>query len=68
MISARVAALFDNEVIDGAVDGFANTIRGVGSRLRFAQRGQMQQNLAFAFAVAAILIIGFLLYSNALAK
>jgi len=68
MISARVAALFDNEVIDGTVDGFAASIRGIGRRLRFAQRGQMQQNLAFAFAVAAVLIIAFLLYSNGLAK
>jgi len=64
MISARVSGLFDNEVIDGAVDGFANSIRGVGRRLRFAQRGQMQQSLAIAFAVAAALIIAFLLYSN----
>ena len=70
MLSARVAGLFDNEVIDGAVDGFAESIRGIGRRLRFAQRGQMQQNLAFAFAVAAVLILAFLWYSNsyALAK
>jgi multicomponent Na+:H+ antiporter subunit D len=68
MWSARVAGLFDNEIIDGAVDGLAETIRGVGRRLRFAQRGQMQQNLAFAFAVAAALIIAFLLYSNAHAR
>jgi multicomponent Na+:H+ antiporter subunit D len=68
MLSARVAGLFDNEVIDGAVDGFAESIRGIGRRLRFAQRGQMQQNLAFAFAVAALLILAFLWYSNALAR
>jgi hypothetical protein len=55
-------------VIDGAVDGLADSIRGIGRRLRFAQRGQMQQSLAFAFAVAAALIIAFLWYSNALAK
>jgi multicomponent Na+:H+ antiporter subunit D len=68
MVSARVAALFDNEIIDGAVDGLAGSIRGVGRRLRFAQRGQVQQNLAFAFAVAAVLIIAFLFYTNSLAK
>jgi len=70
MVSARVAGLFDNEVIDGVVDGFAESIRGIGRRLRLVQRGQMQQNLAFAFAVAAILIIAFLWYSSfhALAK
>ena len=65
MLSARVAGLFDNEVIDGAVDGFAESIRGIGRRLRFAQRGQMQQNLAFAFAVAAVLIVAYLLLMRA---
>jgi hypothetical protein len=46
------------------VDGLADGVRGVGRRLRLAQRGQMQQNLAFAFAVAALLIVAFLLFSN----
>jgi multicomponent Na+:H+ antiporter subunit D len=68
MLTARVSAMFDNEVIDGAVDGLAGTIRGIGQRLRFAQRGQMQQSLAFAFAVAAALIIAFLLYTYVLAR
>ena len=68
MVSARVSGLFDNEVIDGAVDGLANTIRSIGRRLRFAQRGQMQQSLALAFAVAAALIIAFLVYTKAFAR
>jgi multicomponent Na+:H+ antiporter subunit D len=68
MLTARVSAMFDNEVIDGAVDGLAGTIRGIGQRLRFAQRGQMQQSLAFAFAVTAALIIAFLLYTYVLAR
>ncbi|MGO8927814.1 MAG: Na(+)/H(+) antiporter subunit D [Limisphaerales bacterium] len=68
MLTARVSGLFDNEVIDGAVDGLAKTIRGIGERLRFVQRGQMQQTLAFAFAVAAALIVAFLWFSNALAR
>jgi multicomponent Na+:H+ antiporter subunit D len=63
MKTARLAGVFDNEVIDGFVDGIAQTIRGVGRRLRFAQRGQMQENLAFAFAVAALLIVAFVIYS-----
>jgi hypothetical protein len=61
----RVAAfsgVFDNKIIDGFVDGLAKTIRGVGRRLRFVQRGEMQQNLAFAFGAAAILIIAVLLF------
>ena len=61
MLTAKVSGLFDNYVIDGAVDGFAESFRGIGRRLRFVQRGQMQQNLAFAFAVAAALIVAFLL-------
>jgi multicomponent Na+:H+ antiporter subunit D len=64
MLTAKVSGLFDNYVIDGAVDGFAESFRGIGRRLRFAQRGQMQQNLAFAFAVAAALIVAFLLFTK----
>src|SRR5215831_100266 len=44
MVTARVAGLFDNRVIDGFVDGLAQTVRGFGQRLRFAQRGQMQES------------------------
>ena len=64
MITAKVSGLFDNYVIDGAVDGFAASFRGIGRRLRFVQRGQMQQSLAFAFAVAAALMVAFLLFSK----
>ncbi len=64
MITARVAGAFDNTVIDGFVDGVAESVRGIGQRLRLAQRGQMQENLAFAFAVAAALIVAFVLFSN----
>ena len=64
MLTARLASLFDNLVIDGVVDGLASSVRGIGRRLRSAQRGQMQQNLAFAFGVAAVLIVAFILYSN----
>ena len=61
IIVARVSGLFDNNIIDGAVDGLATSIRGVGRRLRFAQRGEMQQNLAISFAVAALLIVAFVI-------
>jgi multicomponent Na+:H+ antiporter subunit D len=64
MLAAQVAGLFDNYVIDGFVDGVAESVRGIGKRLRLAQRGQMQQNLAFAFAVAAVLIVAFILISR----
>lgn len=64
MLTARLAGLFDNTVIDGLVDGLASSVRGVGRRLRFAQRGQMQENLAFSFAVAAVLIVAFIFFST----
>jgi len=63
MKTAKRAGQFDNEIIDGFVDGLADTIRGIGRRLRSAQRGQMQENLAFAFGVAAVLIVLFVIYS-----
>jgi multicomponent Na+:H+ antiporter subunit D len=58
MLTSRLAGLFDNHVIDGIVDGLATTVRGVGGRLRFAQRGAMQENLTLAFA-AAVVLSGF---------
>ena len=64
MITARLAGLFDNAVVDGIVDGTAETVRGIGRRLRFAQRGQMQESLTLAFGVAAVLIVAFIIYSN----
>jgi hypothetical protein len=64
MITARLSGKFDNGVIDGLVDGLAEGVRGIGRRLRFAQRGQMQQSLAFSFAVAAVLIVAFIWFSK----
>jgi multicomponent Na+:H+ antiporter subunit D len=61
MLTASVAGWFDNKIIDGAVDGLAYSVRSLGRRLRPAQRGEMRQNLAFAFAVAAILIVALVL-------
>jgi multicomponent Na+:H+ antiporter subunit D len=63
MKAARAAGSFDNSFIDGVVDGVAQSVRGIGRRLRSVQRGQMQENLAFAFAVAALLIVVFVIYS-----
>ena len=63
MKSAGLVGVFDNRVIDGAVDGLASAVRGLGGRLRFAQRGALQENLTLVFAVAAILILAFLFSS-----
>jgi len=57
MVAARVASLFDGRVIDGAVDGLASAVRDAGRRLRSAQRGAMQESLAFTFAIAAVLLM-----------
>ncbi len=57
MRSANLVNVFDNRVIDGVVDGFAGTFRSIGERLRGAQRGPLQQNLALAFAAAAIVVL-----------
>ncbi len=59
MLSARLAGRFDNGVIDGLVDGLAHAVRNLGGRLRHAQRGQLQENLGFAFAFAAVVIVAF---------
>jgi multicomponent Na+:H+ antiporter subunit D len=61
MISARLAGAFDNKVIDGLVDGVATTVAGFGKRLKLAQRGQVQESLAFAFAAAAVLMVAFVI-------
>ena len=62
MKSASLVGRFDQRVIDGTVDGLASAVRGLGGRLRFAQRGALQENLTFAFAVAAVLLLGFMVF------
>jgi hypothetical protein len=60
MLTSRLVGVFDNRVIDGVVDGFASTIRGVGSRLRAAQRGSVQENLTLVVGVGILLILALL--------
>jgi multicomponent Na+:H+ antiporter subunit D len=57
MFSSRVAAAFDTYVIDGVVDGFAGGIKRIGERLRFTQRGALQESLTLAFGVAAVVVV-----------
>ena len=68
MSTARNSGDFDNKIVDGAVDGVATTVAGIGRRMRTLQRGQMQQSLAIAFAVAAVIVISFLVWTNGGAK
>jgi multicomponent Na+:H+ antiporter subunit D len=62
MLTARLSGWFDNRVIDGLVDGLAESVRGLGQRLRLAQRGQVQQSLTFAFAITALLLMALVLF------
>jgi multicomponent Na+:H+ antiporter subunit D len=55
-----IVGLFDNYVIDGIVDGVGKGVRGIGNRLRTAQRGALQENLTLAFAAVVILVLAFL--------
>ena len=57
---SRGVGRFDNDLIDGAVDGIAGWFRDLGGRMRALQRGAVQENLLLAFAVAALLLGGFL--------
>jgi len=61
MKTAGFIGVFDNRVIDGAVDGLAAVIRRAGGRLRLAQRGALQENLTVAFALAAALVLACVL-------
>jgi multicomponent Na+:H+ antiporter subunit D len=60
-VTSFLVGLFDNYVIDGLVDGVAAGVRGVGNRLRAAQRGALQENLTLAFAAVVVLVVAFLL-------
>jgi hypothetical protein len=63
MRSAGLVNRFDNGIIDGAVDGLAGAVRGLGSRLRNLQRGGLQQGLALSFAATAVVVVLYLLLS-----
>jgi len=59
MVSARVSAWFDWNIIDGVVDGLANGVKGTGNRLRHLQTGQLQVNVLSAVAVILVLLLGY---------
>jgi len=62
MWTTRVVDVFDRFGIDGVVDGLAERIRATGQRLRSAQSGAVQANLAISFAVAAIVIAALIYF------
>jgi NADH-quinone oxidoreductase subunit L len=51
--------VFDNRVIDGAVNGTATLIRDSGERLRRVQTGYVR-NYALAIATGAALVLAYL--------
>jgi NADH-quinone oxidoreductase subunit L len=53
------AMVFDNEVIDGAVNGTATLVRDSGERLRKVQTGYVR-NYALAIATGAALVLAYL--------
>ncbi len=61
MKSSRQVGVFDGKVIDGAVDGLAGGVKGMGGKLRFLQRGALQESLLVAFGVIAVLVVVCLL-------
>lgn len=61
MVSSRLANLFDNRVIDAAVDGVAAAVRAAGNHLRAAQRGAVQESLALVFVVSVLMVVAFFL-------
>jgi multicomponent Na+:H+ antiporter subunit D len=61
MKSAGDVRVFDNRVIDGAVDGLACAVSRSAGQLRRIQRGPLQENLTIVFAVAVVLLLAYLL-------
>jgi len=57
---ARLAAVFDTKVIDGAVNGVARLARGVGGGLRRIQTGFVRQ-YALGIVVGAVALLAYML-------
>ncbi len=62
MSVSRFWSWFDWHGIDGVVDGLARSVRALGGRMRMLQSGQLQLSLYYAFSLAAIVLITFLLF------
>ena len=60
MSLSRFWSWFDWNAIDGVVDGIARLVRGLGSKVRLLQSGQIQISLYYAFSLAAVLLVTFI--------
>ena len=66
-LTERTSALsgwIDNTFVDGAVNAVADVTRAAGSRLRTLQTGLVQQYLAFAAGMVALLVVGIILWPD----
>jgi NADH-quinone oxidoreductase subunit L len=57
---ARLAAVFDSQVIDGAVNGLARLARGAGGGLRRIQTGFVRQ-YALGIVIGAVALLAYML-------
>ncbi len=62
MTTAKFWSWFDWNVIDGIIDGFARSVKGLGGRLRVLQSGQIQYTLYFAATFAAVTLLTYILF------
>ena len=62
MTLSRFWSWFDWHAIDGVVDGIARSVRALGGKVRVLQSGQIQLTLYYAFSLAAILLVTFILF------
>ena len=62
MVVSRFWSWFDWNVIDGLVDGLARAVRATGGKVRALQSGQIQLSLFYSFALAAVVLVTFILY------
>ena len=60
LVAAWTAYVFDLKVIDGAVNGTANLVRGAGARLRHLQTGFVR-NYALGVAAGTVAIFAFVI-------
>jgi NADH-quinone oxidoreductase subunit L len=57
---ARFAAIFDRDVIDGAVNGVGRLARGAGGSLRRIQTGFVRQ-YALGISIGAVALLAYML-------
>ncbi len=56
---AQIVNLFDHDVIDGTVNGLANTAGFSGGLLKYIQSGNVQRYMAFLFVGVLVLAVVF---------